>query len=129
MPAFAWNRLVSARGISAVPYEQYRPNARRGTHVRANVQANLTPKIDLAVQTGFITKITITDTFGEIHTVYQATAQALSNSAHNATTAQQQNSITAQAATTMGVATLYSLDTASTGEATRAILSTKVKGL
>ncbi len=54
MPAFAWNRLVSARGISAVPYEQYRPNARRGTHVRANVQANLTPKIDLAVQTGFI---------------------------------------------------------------------------
>src|SRR5439155_1183672 len=27
MPAFAWNRLVSARGISAVPYEQYRPNA------------------------------------------------------------------------------------------------------
>ena len=61
--------------------------------------------------------------------LYQATAQALSNSAHNATTAQQQNSITAQAATTMGVATLYSLDTASTGEATRAILSTKVKGL
>lgn len=55
--------------------------------------------------------------------LYQATAQALSNSAHNATAAQQQTGVTAQAATTMGVATLYSLDTASTGKATEAILS------
>jgi hypothetical protein len=54
--------------------------------------------------------------------LYQATAQALSNAAHNATTAQQQAAITAQAATTMGVATLYSLDTASTGIATTKIL-------
>jgi len=61
--------------------------------------------------------------------LFQATAQALSNSAHNATSAQQQSSVTAQAATTMGVATLYSLDTASTGKATQAILSSKVKGL
>lgn len=55
--------------------------------------------------------------------LYQATAQALSNAAHNATTSQQQNGITAQAATVMGVTTLYSIDTASTGEATAAILS------
>jgi len=55
--------------------------------------------------------------------LYQATAQALANAAHNATSAQQQAAITAQAATTMGVATLYSIDTASTGEATKAILS------
>jgi len=55
--------------------------------------------------------------------LYQATAQALSNAGHNATTAIQQSSITAQAATTMGVTTLYSLDTASTGKATEAILS------
>lgn len=55
--------------------------------------------------------------------LYQATAQALGNSAHNATSAQQQAGVTAQAATTMGVATLYSLDTASTGKATQAILS------
>lgn len=54
--------------------------------------------------------------------LYQATAQALANAAHNATTAQQQANITAQAATTMGVAVLYSLDTASTGKATQAIL-------
>ena len=53
MPAFAWNRLVTTR-TDGVPYEQFRPNARRGAHVRANVQANLTPKLDLAVQTGFI---------------------------------------------------------------------------
>ncbi len=54
--------------------------------------------------------------------LYQATAQALSNAAHNATTSQQQTNITAQAATTMGVATLYAIDTASTGIATKDIL-------
>ena len=55
--------------------------------------------------------------------LYQATAQALANAAHNATTSQQQTSITAQAATTMGITTLYSIDTASTGIATEKILS------
>lgn len=55
--------------------------------------------------------------------LYQATAQALANAARNATSAQQQLFVTQQAATTMGVATLYSLDTASTGIATKAILS------
>ena len=50
--------------------------------------------------------------------LYQSTAQALANAAHNATTAQQQCYVTAQAATTQGVATLYSIDTASTGLAT-----------
>ena len=54
--------------------------------------------------------------------LYQATAQALANAAHNATLAQQQMYVTAQAATTMGVSLLYSLDTASTGMATKTIL-------
>lgn len=54
--------------------------------------------------------------------LYQATAQALANAAQNATLSQQQTGITAQAATTMGVATLYALDTASTGVATADIL-------
>ena len=49
--------------------------------------------------------------------LYQATAQALSNAAHNATTNQQQANVTAQAATTMGVAMLYALVTAATGKA------------
>ena len=53
--------------------------------------------------------------------LYVATSQALSNAAHNATTNQQQVNITAQAATTMGVTTLYSIDTASTGIATKKI--------
>ena len=57
--------------------------------------------------------------------LFQATAQALSNAAHNATSAQQQANVAAQAATTMGVALLYSLDTASTGKATMAILGSK----
>jgi hypothetical protein len=55
--------------------------------------------------------------------LYQATAQALANAAHNATSSQQQTNVTAQAATTMGVTTLYSIDTASTGIATTKILN------
>lgn len=55
--------------------------------------------------------------------LYQATAQALSNAAHNATIAQQQMNVTAQAATTMGVAVLLSLDTASAAKATTSILN------
>ncbi len=55
--------------------------------------------------------------------LYQATAQALANAAHNATNAQPQSFVTSQTATTMGVATLYALDTASTGVATADILS------
>jgi 4-hydroxyphenylpyruvate dioxygenase-like putative hemolysin len=54
--------------------------------------------------------------------LYQATAQALANAAHNATMAQQQMYVTAQAATTMGVSLLYSLDTGATGAATKKIL-------
>lgn len=61
--------------------------------------------------------------------LYQATAQALSNAAHNATNAQQQSNVTAQAATTMGVAMLYSVDTASAGVATKDILGGGTKGL
>ena len=53
---------------------------------------------------------------------FQATAQALGNAAHNATTSQQQSNITAQAATTMGVTTLYSIDTASDAVGTTKIL-------
>ncbi|WP_246794495.1 RebB family R body protein [Burkholderia perseverans] len=55
--------------------------------------------------------------------LFVATAQALANAAHNATSNQQQSNITAQAATVMGVATLYSIDTASTGVATTDILN------
>ncbi len=63
--------------------------------------------------------------------LFQATSQALANAAHNATSAQQQTAVTAQAATTMGVTTLYSIATATTGVATKDILapSSKVPGL
>ncbi len=50
-----------------------------------------------------------------------ATSQALSNAAHNATSTQQNSTVTAQAATTQGVSTLYSVDTASTGVASSEI--------
>lgn len=55
--------------------------------------------------------------------LYQVTAQALANAAHNAVSAQQQTNVTAQAATTMGVATLFSIDTASAGVATKDVLN------
>ena len=63
--------------------------------------------------------------------LYQATAQALANAAHDATNGQQQSPATAQAATTMGVAMPCSLDTASTGVPTEEILNSdnRVKGL
>lgn len=53
--------------------------------------------------------------------LFVATSQALSNAAHNAVNAQQQAYVTMQQATIQGVATLYSVDTASTGEATSQI--------
>lgn len=55
--------------------------------------------------------------------LFQATAQALANAAHNATENQQQANVTTQASTTQGVSTLLSVDTASAGEATRTIFA------
>lgn len=52
--------------------------------------------------------------------LYQETAQALANAAHNASNNQQQSYVVSQAATSMGVETLYSLDTATTGATTGA---------
>ena len=54
--------------------------------------------------------------------LYEATSQALGNAAHNATTAQTQTAVTAQAATTMGVTPLYAIDTATTAKANTEIL-------
>jgi hypothetical protein len=54
--------------------------------------------------------------------LYQATAQALGLAALNATNAQQQSNMTAQASTTMGVTTLYSIDTATDAVGTSDIL-------
>ncbi|GGE62837.1 MULTISPECIES: RebB family R body protein [Pedobacter] len=53
--------------------------------------------------------------------LFMATSQALSNAAHNATSSQQQTNITAQAATTSGITTLYSIDTSSDAVGTRKI--------
>lgn len=50
--------------------------------------------------------------------LYISTSQALSNAAHNATSNQQQAFVTMQASTTQSVATLLSVDIASTGMAT-----------
>jgi Killing trait len=57
--------------------------------------------------------------------LYQATAQALANAAHNATNAQQQNAVLSQTATTSGVIALYSIDEASAAMATDAILNAR----
>jgi predicted lipoprotein with Yx(FWY)xxD motif len=54
--------------------------------------------------------------------LFQATSQALSLAALNATSAQQQSNMTAQATTTMGTTTLYSIDTATDAVGTSDIL-------
>jgi len=59
--------------------------------------------------------------------LFVATSQALANAAHNATTLQQQNVTTSQAANVQGVSTLYSLSTGTTGTGTTKI--DKVVGL
>lgn len=51
--------------------------------------------------------------------VYQATAQALANAAHNATATQQSGYEAALASTNQGVASLYALDTATASVAPR----------
>jgi hypothetical protein len=53
--------------------------------------------------------------------LYVATSQALSNAAHNATSLQQQNVTTSQAANVQGVTTLYSMATGTTGSGTSKI--------
>ncbi len=55
--------------------------------------------------------------------LFQATAQALSLAALNATNAQQQSNMTAQASTTMGITTLYSIDTATDAVSTSDLLN------
>lgn len=55
--------------------------------------------------------------------LFQATSQALALAALNATNAQQQNNMAAQASTTMGVTTLYSIQTATDAVGVSDILS------
>ena len=76
----------------------------------------------------------ITDSVSEVNTkvlgdspamamgnLFIVTSHALSNAAHNATTNQQQSNVTLQAATTMGVNNLYSIDTSSDATGTSRI--------
>jgi len=63
------------------------------------------------------------ETRGAIAELLQGTARALSTAAQNAASGQQQNDVSAQAATVMGVTTLYSVDTAALGESVEKILN------
>jgi TonB-linked SusC/RagA family outer membrane protein len=55
MPSIFEQRLLAARNIGQVPYEQLHPNGLRKTNVRANLSANLSDKMDVQVNTGFVT--------------------------------------------------------------------------
>ena len=88
----------------------------------------------MAENTAVNSQITDSVTQANVHVVAEAPAMAMGNiyqtighatgmMAMNAVNAQQQAFITSQAATTMGVTTLYSLDTATTGVATKDILA------
>lgn len=58
-------------------------------------------------------------------TVYQSLAHSIGLLFENAVAAQQQQAIVAQAATTQGVAMLYSIDTAAAGVSTARIMNGK----
>lgn len=60
--------------------------------------------------------------------LFQSTSQALSLAALNATNAQQQSNMSAQATTTMGVTTLYSMQTATDAVSTTDILKAIANG-
>ena len=60
--------------------------------------------------------------------LYQATAQALGNTAHNATNANQNANTILQAVTTQGVALLYGVDTSATAVGIAEILGTQKPG-
>ena len=53
--------------------------------------------------------------------LFIATGQALSNAAHNATFGQQQAGLISQSTMTQGISTLYSIETGTTGVATKKI--------
>ncbi|HXI64540.1 MAG TPA: SusC/RagA family TonB-linked outer membrane protein [Gemmatimonadales bacterium] len=55
MPPAFYSKLTTARQISDVPYDQYRPNARKYSSLRANVNASLSPRLDAGISTAFIT--------------------------------------------------------------------------
>jgi len=52
--SLGWDRFVNRWQVGAMPYDYYRPNARNRTALRANVNANLSPKWDVAISTGFM---------------------------------------------------------------------------
>lgn len=57
-----------------------------------------------------------------IGNLLQDTAQALATAALNTTDSQQPSNLTTQSASTLGVETLYGIDTATNGVATKSIL-------
>lgn len=61
--------------------------------------------------------------------LYQAVAQALANAAHNATAAQQQMYITAQAVTTAGVAQIYAAASAAAAAEASSRSESRIRGL
>ncbi len=64
-----------------------------------------------------------------LQSLYGAIGQALSDAAKNAANAQQQGNVLAQAATTEGISTLFSIDTATLGIAAREELDKAKAGL
>tara|TARA_R110002096_G_scaffold4536_7_gene21542 strand:+ start:686 stop:1024 length:339 start_codon:yes stop_codon:yes gene_type:complete len=88
-----------------------------GASAPAWAQETVNPQITDAVTQANVEELGEAPALSESN-LFQAESQALGNAAHNATTAQQQTGVTAQAATTMGVPTLESIDTASTETAT-----------
>ncbi|PYO35950.1 MAG: hypothetical protein DMD74_05865 [Gemmatimonadetes bacterium] len=55
MPDVGWSRFVTRWQVPTVPYDYYRPNARKRTSLRANAQATVSRTLDVTISSGFIT--------------------------------------------------------------------------
>jgi TonB-linked SusC/RagA family outer membrane protein len=55
MPQAFAERLLASRDIAKVPFSQLHPNGLRKTSVRANLSASLSEKIDVQLNSGFVT--------------------------------------------------------------------------
>tara|TARA_R110002095_G_scaffold46246_7_gene41477 strand:- start:404 stop:781 length:378 start_codon:yes stop_codon:yes gene_type:complete len=111
--------FILLAGASAPAWAQETVNSQ---FADSDSQATVNPQITDAVTQANVEELGEAPALSESN-LFQAESQALGNAAHNATTAQQQTSVTAQAATTMGVPTLESVDTESTETATEDMFS------
>jgi aspartyl aminopeptidase len=104
--------FILLAGVGASAWAQETANSQ---FVDSDSQTTVDPQITDAVTQTNVEELGEAPALSESN-LFQAESQALGNAAHNATTSQQQTSVTAQAATTMGVPGLGEMEPDSIAE-------------